>query len=803
MEILGSAAAQLQNSSQVVAGDKKKRRSNSLGVRIVGTRIYDSANGKTCHQVVMVCSDGDMQMWDRGNVEMIHGDMQMWDRGNGNDVWLLHGDMQMWDRGNGNDVWLLHGDMQMWDRGNGNDVWLLHGDMQICLFLFLDFEVCLDGNLSVSWFSTLKCRQKTRDFSAACKNLKKGKPCPIRFCHKCLLNRYGEVAEEVERVAEWRCPKCRDICNCSVCEKKQGRKPTGQLIRMAKAHGFKSVAEMLESSRANNKSEDLKSNDVNDAVLPPKESNVGEDQKRGRNSSSAKVVRSNAVSPMKQIESDKELVVLLSGEIGKENSSDVNSALKLDSLNPNKVSLCKMSKKTKRKELKEISNDDNVDGAHKKKSSKRSKISEEIPKEEPNCDTKDSNQVSETGIEVDSNHDTDRHASGLQIQTHKNNHNSSVDHANDALGPVNVASQDYLFNPNQHDNAGSKFQPGVARLPNVGDNWEMEKIEEEIPLPPGNEITEILDNEFPPEAVGDAFQLLEFCRVFGKAIDLKKGEAEAILRELVSKRNLRRGQSTLVVQFQIRVLTLILIDSGNESPSLTSNGSNSWLKPLEDLITGSNLVLKDFPMDWLKEGISGYYNLDLSTKLALLNFLCDEALGTEKLRRFIEDENSRRAVEVKEAKSKVAAAKEKEKGFRDKLQKEMAKAFMPNVSPLQMENHDALLTEIKTEVAQAHAEVLELKSTIPKEKQSSDAIRIKPEFVDCNGHGFWKLKSYNGDAVLLQDIKIQDETATAPEEKWFVYGPEKKDEVDKYISSRAKMLKRQKVSHMLCSEAHT
>jgi len=34
------------------------------------------------------------------------------------------------------------------------------------------------------------------------------------------------------------------------------------------------------------------------------------------------------------------------------------------------------------------------------------------------------------------------------------------------------------------------------------------------------------------------------------------------------------------------------------------------------------------------------------------------------------------------------------------------------------------------------------------------------------------------------DIKIQDETATAPYEKWFVYGPEKKDEADKYISSR-------------------
>jgi len=31
---------------------------------------------------------------------------------------------------------------------------------------------------------------------------------------------------------------------------------------------------------------------------------------------------------------------------------------------------------------------------------------------------------------------------------------------------------------------------------------------------------------------------------------------------------------------------------------------------------------------------------------------------------------------------------------------------------------------------------------------------------------------------------MQDETASSFEEKWFVYGPEKKEEVDKYIHSR-------------------
>lgn len=115
-----------------------------------------------------------------------------------------------------------------------------------------------------------------------------------------------------------------------------------------------------------------------------------------------------------------------------------------------------------------------------------------------------------------------------------------------------------------------------------------------------------------------------------------------------------------------------------------------------------------------------------------------------KLRSCIEDKNSRHVEEVKEAKTRIAAAKEKvtankvlcslyrdcpccylvfiilyacylqEKGLRQKLQNETVKAVLSNATPLKMEKHDALLKKMKSEVAQAHAEVLELKGTIPK-----------------------------------------------------------------------------------------
>ncbi|KAG2384519.1 uncharacterized protein HKW66_Vig0147170 [Vigna angularis] len=51
---------------------------------------------------------------------------------------------------------------------------------------------------------------------------------------------------------------------------------------------------------------------------------------------------------------------------------------------------------------------------------------------------------------------------------------------------------------------------------NFGMNIESKAIAEEILLPPGMELKEIFGIQLPPKEVGDALQILEFCRVFGK-----------------------------------------------------------------------------------------------------------------------------------------------------------------------------------------------------------------------------------------------------------------------------------------------
>lgn len=68
------------------------------------------------------------------------------------------------------------------------------------------------------------------------------------WCGACLWARVGENIEEVKERADWICPGCRDLCNCSSpnCMRiKRGWFPTQTLWHEARKHGFKSVAHYL------------------------------------------------------------------------------------------------------------------------------------------------------------------------------------------------------------------------------------------------------------------------------------------------------------------------------------------------------------------------------------------------------------------------------------------------------------------------------------------------------------------------------------------------------------------------------
>jgi hypothetical protein len=70
-----------------------------------------------------------------------------------------------------------------------------------------------------------QCRQKT-----VCKHTSCGSCGALRgqFCGDCLFMRYGENVDEANNDDAWRCPPCRDLCNCSFCRQRKGWPPTGR-----------------------------------------------------------------------------------------------------------------------------------------------------------------------------------------------------------------------------------------------------------------------------------------------------------------------------------------------------------------------------------------------------------------------------------------------------------------------------------------------------------------------------------------------------------------------------------------------
>ncbi|VVB09181.1 unnamed protein product [Arabis nemorensis] len=515
-----------------------------------------------------------------------------------------------------------------------------------------------------------QCRQKRSDIVGSCVTKKRDKTCPMKFCPKCLLNRYGENAEEVALSTDWVCPKCRGNCNCSLCMKKRGQRPTGILVHTAKATGFSSVSEFLKTE------------------------------------GSDKYFYQRKVKP--------EDAVVASPELGQENSIEQNNVE------------IKKSKKSKREELKDMNNGSGDDHAAVEKSSpKRSKVSD---------------SVAETDV---------------------------------AKGKNKKAAA--------KDVKGNNIAGKITRTKPVLKKKEEYQLEE-VNLPQGEGISFIVDSgiEFPPEDAGSVFQFLEFCSAFGKALDLRKGQAECVIREMFSGRSTRRQQHSTLTQMIIQLLTVILEDRGATSVCLSAT-DDTWFTAVGECLSESEVQVDDFPPEMFEKGISAYENLDSSNRLKLLNFLCDEALGTSVLRNCID--NIEAIERKKEAKEKLNAAKDKEKQLKQKLQDELAKAVTENNGiPLTLEKRIAIVSQMNAESEEVRSEMQTAMDMLPKKSQGyDDALRTNPVEVDDNGLRFWKLKSFNEEPnILVQELGSRSELC--PHEKWSAFSPEQKPEIEKYIS---------------------
>ncbi|OVA05028.1 DDT domain [Macleaya cordata] len=638
-----------------------------------------------------------------------------------------------------------------------------------------------------------QCRQRTANLMAYCKNQRSNnnKLCPFKFCYRCLLNRYGEKADEVALLDNWKCPKCRDVCNCSNCMKKKGHQPTGVLVRTAKATGFSSVSEML---IAKGPEILISANVVKDVGTSPKKSDPSTKEQvvklpitRGKeNSSVGNCEENEQVNPLKsdtdaENGESKQKVLGTNDANGNVDQGSADESLKLETKSTKNYCVLEEINLKPIKKAKKIKGRD--DGAISKENGrKKPRISKETP---PN-DTKKEVRVSE----VDN-------VGVLEKKDSQNSEETSVASI-EQEGKINkredsLLSSDEKEVPDQGNNCNGQVKlksgPVIDKVKKKAKRILNEDSDIDIPLPQGIVLTAIADIDLPAEDVGPALQFLEFCKAFGKVFDMKKGQPESLLRELTcGSSRLRRRQCSPIIRFQIQLLSLIQKNLGEESTLSPTSSGKLLLQALQKCISASRCKLEELPQNCFDMGDDVYDLLDSSKKLRILNFLCDEALCTVDLRTWIDKQNSKFVERKREATQKVLAAKDKEKRMKQKIQDEMAKAIiLKNGASLSIAERDDLLSTLKVEAEKAHAEVMEAIHTVTPKKQKTDFVRTQPVLLDGNGHVFWRLTGYSHDSdILLQDIGSWDSVTS--EEKWFTYDIEQKQAVESCISSLSVLL---------------
>ncbi|PHU24885.1 hypothetical protein BC332_03217 [Capsicum chinense] len=559
-----------------------------------------------------------------------------------------------------------------------------------------------------------QCRQKTMDFMVGCKNMGKDKPCPMHLCHKCLLNRYGEIAEEVSLLEDWKCPKCRDICNCSLCMKKRGCEPTGQLVRTAKATGYSSVSDLLQIAGINN----------NDQIKSLKDMNASR----------------------KKINTSKNEESIVSSEnSGKENCIEEVIDINVNPLDLPKNPSDKQSAGCKRKKV----------------------------NEKPDDTLSKDNVVNE----LDGPHDGEKKQKKLMQGQPESEFDSKRGAAASAKETLSEESQDF-----------TKNKEVSLRECSVKDNTLAKSdLCALTPLPQGTGVTAIGDIDLQSEDVGNALQFLEFCVVFGKAsnliLDIKKGQPEAVLRDIMQGRSSRRGKCSLTIQFLNNLLSSLKGEEEERFSAETSTeGKNSWYAELKMLISESPSVSRTMGLHSLGNDVEEFENLNPAEKLKILNFICDEILETAKIRDWMDNQNSKFAEKAKEAKEKVTAAKDEEKRLKKKMQDEIAQAIIAkNGAPFSISEHDAIVSQIKHETAEAHACVVESQNTHSKYNKNSEAVRTEPFFSGTDGNVYWRLKCYGDKSILLsQDVGAGNTAAS--DEKWSAFDVEQKEIIEKRIN---------------------
>ncbi|XP_048542184.1 uncharacterized protein LOC125521215 isoform X3 [Triticum urartu] len=590
-----------------------------------------------------------------------------------------------------------------------------------------------------------QCRQKTMDFSVACTQPRKKGLCPIHFCHKCLLNRYGENAEDMTKEAGWTCPKCRGICNCSFCRKKKGETPTGILAHAAKASGHSSVHDLL-----------IKGSDM--VVAAQTLSSLPKKIKKERKEGSLK----------RALGTDD-----ATGGLFAEGDENIKTDLNALPSVPIKKKLKKIKKEHKEGNIKKVpGTGDATDGLLTEGDENTNTDLNAFPSVPTNKELKKIKKERKKG-NIKRALGTDDGTDGLLAQ---GDDNTGTDL--NALPPVPISKKLKKGNHMVNDMTADEKCPveikGELHIRNESTDVPETKIE----LPIGTPVTDIAGAELEVDDVGSALQFHEFCRTFAEVLKIRKGQPEKILQVITGGGRIGREVPSVVADLHISLLSVIQEDR-EENPSDYSRNGDAWIIDTGKYISESTVISKELPLDCLSQGVLGYKKLSPSLKLHVLNFLCDEALSTTTLKNWVLKQHESATERKVAAREKFRAVKEKEKELKEKLTIKMAKPrFLRNGAEI-----NSLVSQIK--------EAYEDKKAVIDEEKLGGLVRKKPVRID-EGVAYWKLDGYCDKTAIMR----QEFDATENTDKWFMFTEEEEKVIKGHVAPRPQ-LKRKNKKHTL------
>ncbi|CAA2984301.1 Hypothetical predicted protein [Olea europaea subsp. europaea] len=556
--------------------------------------------------------------------------------------------------------------------------------------------------------------------------------------------------------------------------KKRGHQPTGILINRAKAIGYSSVSEMLLKGSDNVNSQKYVEITVGSAEeITASEKEVGVlPRKRGKENSFEGKIDSNLHSEKLTNQNPDGRKSKKMKQGGGDNRNDDDRTLGVLSKERSPSGSQKQQKKIKQDKSNEKSNSDNriaIDGQRDDERKTKKSKSNEL-KERNSGNKEDGTLVKRTSprkLKRFKKMSKQEAILNIGVDLQENKEVEIFGSKEDLVEPYGNAKNKELDNNTSDDT-------NVVNLQNAD-------LHADNPLPQGTELTTVRGIDLQPEDVGNALQFLEFCATFGKILEVKEWQPGLVLQDLLHGRTGRRGKFSLTVQFHIQLLSLILEEEGEECTTLSPTDSkNSWFNALKNCFSESKSIQKTQVLDSLIKA-ANYETLNASEKLELLKLLCDELLGTVKIRSWIDEQNLLFSEKKKDAKMKVLAAKDKEKGLKQKMKDDIAKAIIAkHGAPLSILEHEAILSKIKSEAAHAHAKVLESQGMFSKRNQVSDAVRIEPIFMAPNGHSYWRLSCCSSKSdILHQDIGMVEDPLTV-DEKWFALDDVEKEAAENH-----------------------